>query len=76
MHAEVVSMHVCSDRKGFKTVDEKFINVFFKLLEDLSSKCEMLSHCSAFMVTTKHDATCRVVQLEGLTDIIGLTFKE
>ena len=64
MHAEVVSIDVSSNWKSFEAVDEEFVDRFIELLKHFSSESEVLRHGAAFVVTSEHDYTLWVVQLQ------------
>lgn len=78
VHAQIIPINVSRNRKSFKWFDKKFINFFLELLEDLTTESEVLCHSTAFMITTQHDYSFRIVQLPTINLIFKnlLTFRE
>ena len=66
MHTQVIAIYISSYRHGLERVDKLFVDFFFlELVENFSSECEMFSHSSALMVSTKHRYFFGEVQLDN-----------
>ena len=66
VHAQVVSVHIGSNRKGFEALNEEFVNLFvFKLLEYLGAEREVLSHGPTLVVSTQHDHRLWILDLQN-----------
>ena len=72
MHAEVVSVDIGCQGHGLKGVNKQFVEFFVtEFMKDFSSKCEMLSHGAAFVISTQHDDIFRVVNLQKVSGGLG-----